>query len=180
MKSFHSLFIIRPICSFFIKPCHILLSIFQSWTKLHHSGSIPWTGLTMTSALGYQCQVSVETTLRRSEWFLTLTMSISDCLHSTWTEEHSTLYLPVADLDASGISQSVAQYFLFPSGERPKWQAIGVIPVAAIWCHPKFTVTFWHRSGAEWGGEFKLGVWEVTVWDTSTVSRQMSSRSSPN
>lgn len=169
-----------PYLCIFIKPCHILQSVFQSWTKLHHSGSISLTGLTMTSALGYQCQVSVETIFHRSEWLLTLTMSISDCLYSSWTKEHSTLDLPVADLNGPGNPQTIAQYFLFPSGERPKWQAIGTVPVASLWCPPKFTVTFWHRSGAKRGGDFKLGEWEVTVSGTSTVSRQMSSRGNSN
>ena len=130
----------------------------------------------MASALGYQCQVLVNTILCDSQGLLLITMSTSDCLPSNCTWEYSALDLPFATLNARGNPQIIAEYWLFPSGrEKPNWQNFGTIPV--VWCPQAFTVTFWHRSGAEQGQVFKLAVWEVAVYGTTTVSRQISSRS---
>lgn len=128
----------------------------------------------MASALGYQCQVSVEKILCYPQWFLIITMSISDCLPSNCTWEYSALDLPVATLDASGNPQTIARYLLFPSGgEKLKWQRFCTIP--AVWGPQGFTVTFWRRSGAERGQAFRLAIWDVNVYGTSTVSLQISS-----
>ena len=148
---------------------------------LQHSGISFLTDLSMASALGYQCQVSVQTTLHDSQWLLVLTMSISDCLSSdsACAGEHSALYLPAVTLKASQSAQRLAYFLLFPADrEKAKWQTISAVPIASVWCPPEFTVTFWHRSDAKWGESFKLAVWDVLVCGTPAVSRRMSSRSS--
>ena len=144
----------------------------------HRSGGISLTDLSMTTALGYRCHVSVETLFHDSQWFLVLDMSISDCLRSKCAGKHSALDLPVAILNARRNPQSIAHFLLFPSNEeKASWQAIWTVPVASVWCPPEFTVTFWHRAYAKWGEAFKIATWEVTVCGTPEVSRYLPPRS---
>lgn len=156
--------------------CGILLSDSQLLT-LCHSGNVSLILLSMASALGYQCQVSVETILRHSQWHLDLTMSISDCLPSHFAVEHSDLDRPVVSLDVDRGSQSIGIFpLILCDGEKSKWQAICTIPQNFFRRSPAFTVTFWDRFDMGWGEGFKLTQFDVTT--RGTVSRQISSRSS--
>ena len=73
----------------------------------------------MTTALGYQCEVSAETSLRDSQWVLDLTMSISDCLPSGYASEDSALEEPAVILKASLHPQRPAQFSL-PQVDKKK------------------------------------------------------------
>ena len=130
----------------------------------------------MTTALGYQCEVSAKTPFRHFKRVLVLNMSISDCLPPGCAGEHSALKQPYVTLDAGQYTQSIALSPL--DGEKPKWQAITSVLVNSVRCPREFSVTSWHRSDAKYVEAFKLADWDVEVSFKPTVSHQMSSGSS--
>ena len=171
---FHHATHLLILCKEFNAPLSFLLPL----SILQYISSFSLAGLNMTTALGYYCKVSVETVRRRSQWFLVLTLSISDYL-PCYAGDHSALQTPCVTFEASQNPHCLAELVLPPlDGKKSKWRGTCQVPVDSELCPREFTVKFWHRWGTKWGEAFNLAVWDVEVSVTPTVSHQMSSSSS--